>query len=225
MQSDLGTPPETIRCRRELRTKADRRPLEDGDAFATVAMMDAKSQQVANEVVEAGIEALRTTHVPTWNALNVAFLGLGDGLAEATIGTFARGLESVQVDTAEAIALREKVAIDLHRKAVAIVTAGAEMAEIALRLSDTPEADARAATSWRLRSGIAEDSVPGDSEEELMATAHRNYVLAAAELYGLNEKATSPEEIERFAHEVLDNVVSFAVSAAAIARAVESPAV
>jgi len=187
--------------------------------------MDAKSQQVANEVVEAGIEALEMTHVPTWNALNVAFLGLGNGLAEATIGTFARGLESVQADTAEAIALREKVAIDLHRKAVAIVTAGAEIAEIALRLSDTPGADARAATSWRLRSGIAEDSVPGDSEEELMAAAHRNYVLAAAELHGLNENATSPEEIERFAHEVLDNVVSFAVSAAATARAVESPAV
>ncbi len=57
-----------------------------------------------------------------------------------------------------------------------------------------------------------------------MATAHRNYVLAAAELYGLHTKTSSTEEIERFAHEVLDNVVSFAVSATAAARAVESPA-
>jgi len=106
--------------------------------------MDAKSQQVANEVVEAGIEALDTTRVPAWGALSVAFLGLGDGLASATIGTFTRGLESVQADSAEAIALREKVAVDLHRKAVAIVTAGAEVAEIVLRLSGASEADARA---------------------------------------------------------------------------------
>ena len=174
--------------------------------------------------MEAGIEALPKTHMPTWDALSVAFLGLGGGLAEATIGTFARGLESVQADSAEAIALREKVAIDLHRKAVAIVIAGGEVAEITLRLAGTSEARARAAANWQLRSGTAEESVPGDSEEELMATAHRNYVLAAAELYGLHTKAPSTEEIERFAHEVLDNVVSFAVSAAAAARAVESPA-
>jgi hypothetical protein len=186
--------------------------------------MDAKSQQVANEVVEAGIEALPKTHMPAWDALSVAFLGLGGGLAEATIGTFARGIESVQADSAEAIALREKVAVDLHRKAVAIVTAGGEVAEIALRLAGTSEARARAVASWQLRSGTAEESVPGDSEEELMATAHRNYVLAAAELYGLHMKTPSTEEIERFAHEVLDNVVSFAVSAAAAARAIESPA-
>ena len=186
--------------------------------------MDPKSQQVANEVVEAGVEALPTVHMPTWDALSVAFLGLGGGLAEAAIGTFARGLESAQADSAEAIALREKVAIDLHRKAVAMVTAGGEVAEIALRLAGTSEASARAAASWRLRSGTAEESVPGDSEEEPMATAHRNYVLAAAELYELHTKTSTSDEIERFAQEVLDNVVSFAVSAAAAARAVETPA-
>lgn len=53
--------------------------------------MDPKSQQVANEVVEAGVEALPTVHMPTWDALSVAFLGLGGGLAEAAIGTLCPG--------------------------------------------------------------------------------------------------------------------------------------
>jgi len=186
--------------------------------------MDSKARQVATEVVEAGLEALEEVDAPAWDQLNLAFLELGEHLSSAYVGTFARGLESAQEDSPEAASLREKVAVDLHRKAVAIVTVGARIATIALQQKGISEPDARAAASWQLRSGVAEETPPGESEEELMATAHRNYVMAAAGLFRLNTKSATPDEVETFAHEVLDDVVSFAVSAAAQARAVESPA-
>jgi hypothetical protein len=151
--------------------------------------MDATSQRVANELVEAGLERLAPVESASLEALNVAFLALGDGLASAEIASFARGLESVQTDTPEAVSLREKVAVDFHRDAATIVTAGARVAVISFQLDGKSEAEARAAASWGLRSTIAEDAVPRESEDELIATAHRNYVLAAADLYRLNTEA------------------------------------
>lgn len=182
--------------------------------------MDTKSQQVANELVEAGLANFEKVKEPTWHALNIAFLGLGDGLASAYIATFARGLDSAQGDTPDAKSLREMVAVDLHRDASVIVTAGARAATVSFQLEGKSEDEAIAAASWRLRSAIAEDSVPGESGEELMATAHRNYVLAASDLYRLSTE-DEPAGIDGFAGNLLDNVVSFGVAAAAKARAVE----
>lgn len=115
-----------------------------------------------------------------------------------------------------------KVAVDFHRDAATIVAAGAGVAVISFLLDGKSETEARAAASWQLRSAIAEDTVPGESGDELIATAHRNYVLAAADLYRLNTEAEL-SEVEDFASSVLDNVVSFAVASAAAARAVENP--
>lgn len=182
--------------------------------------MDTKSQQVANELVEAGLTNLGKIEGSTWHELNIAFLGLGDGLATAHIATFARGLDSAQGDTPDAKSLREMVAVDLHRDAAAIVTAGARVAVIAFQLEGKSDDEAIAAANWRLRSAIAEDSVPGESGEELVATAHRNYVLAASDLYRLSTE-DDPGGIDGFAGNILDNVVSFGVAAAAEARAVE----
>jgi hypothetical protein len=184
--------------------------------------MDGQSQRVANELVEAGLERLAPVDSASLESLNVAFLALGDGLASAEIASFARGLESVQADTPEATSLREKVAVDFHRDAAAIVAAGARVAVISFLLGGKSETEARAAASWQLRSAIAEDTVPGESGDELIATAHRNYVLAAADLYRLNTEAEL-SEVEGFASSVLHNVVSFAVASAAVARSVENP--
>jgi hypothetical protein len=185
--------------------------------------MDGQSQRVANELVEAGLERLDPVDSASLESLNVAFLALGDGLASAEIASFARGLESVQADTPEATSLREKVAVDFHRDAATIVAAGTRVAVISFLLDGKSETEAVAAASWQLRSAIAEDTVPGKSGDELIATAHRNYVLAAADLYRLNTEA-EPSEIGAFASTTLDNVVSFAVFAAASARAIEKTA-
>lgn len=182
--------------------------------------MDTKSQQVANELVEAGLAGLKEVEAPTWHELSVAFLGLGDGLASAGVATFARSLDSAQADTSDAKSLRESMAIDLHRDAAAIVTAGARVAVLAFKLEGKSEKEAVAAASWRLRSAIAEDSVPGESGQELIATAHRNYVLAASDLYRLNTEE-EPTKLDGFAWNILDDVVSFGVAGAAEARAAE----
>lgn len=92
---------------------------------------------------------------------------------------------------------------------------------MALQLEGKSEADAFTEVAQRLRSDLEQDGIPDRPADELFASAYRNYVVAAADLYTLNHESDAAK-FGSFAGGIFD-VVSFAVVAAASARAVEAP--
>jgi hypothetical protein len=181
--------------------------------------MDEKSRQVASEIVEAGMVKVAGPYGDTQEALNLKFLAVGDVLAFIGVGDFARRQSSAQESGKEAIALREKVAADIHRSAASLVTLGAKVAVMAMRLDGQDEAEAIAVAGQTLRSDLRDDGLPDDAADQLLTYAFRNYVTAAAELYALNHDDQA--SYESFALGLMGSVVAFGVAAAASARATE----
>ena len=189
---------------------------------ASFVAMDTQSRRVAIEIVEAGAERASTQVGPASRPnLDRAFLQLGEWLAEAETDARLRTFDSLRGDEPGAVDLRQRVATDLHRKAVELVTSGLRVAALAYQLGGFSAKDAIGAVTWYLRSEVAEyDEVHPD--DELLSVALLNYVRGAGTLYRLPESSAS--ELHAFAQDLLDNVVAPSVQAAACARAIELPA-
>jgi hypothetical protein len=182
-------------------------------------MADPRSGRVA-EIVESGLEGLSGTPDPSVDSLSKAFLAVADNLASAQIGAFTRSLESVQESSPEAVALRQKVAADMHRDGAAIVTAGGEAAAVAFVLAGKGDEEARSEVGWEMRSFVSDGMASkGLSSDELLALANRNYVAVASVLSGLGT-GSSASDFVTLGVELL-GVVQFAVAGVVEVRADE----
>ena len=133
-----------------------------------------------------------------------------------------RTFDSLRGNEPGAVDLRQRVATDLHRKAVELVSAGLRVAALAYQLGGSSPEDAIGAVTWYLRSEVAEyDEVHPD--DELLSVALLNYVRGAGMLYRMPESGNSAD-LPAFAQDLLGNVVAVSVRAAACARAIEVPA-
>jgi hypothetical protein len=181
---------------------------------------ETRTHRVAVEIVEAGILGVPTSPHVSRVALTGAFLSVANSLGSAQVGAFTRSLESAQESSPEAVALREKVAADMHRDGAGIVTAGGHAAMIAYVLGGKGPGEARSEVGWELRSTLSQDGLVGRSSPEmLLSTANRNYVFAASALVGLGQSET-PLVYASLGAEIL-GVVQFAVAAVAEASASE----
>ena len=190
-----------------------------------MAVVDDRSRRVGEEILNAGADQLRADGGSvTWERASLKFLCLGSCLSSVFIDNYTRSLASLQAVEAGAVALREKVAKEMHREAAGIVKIGGEAAVMARLLRGEDEAHAVGEIAELLRRHMDDDAIlPGDDPDELIVIALRNYVFAAAALQTLHFK-DDDAEVDAFVEAVL-SVVGAAVQAASLVRADEQQVV
>jgi hypothetical protein len=183
--------------------------------------MDTQSIRVGNEILNAGADQLRASGgTVSWERLSLKFLCLGSCLSSVFIDNYARSLSSLQSTEDGAVALRERVAQEMHKEAAGIVKIGGEAAAMARVLGGDEEADALAEIAGQLRGDLEEDSIIScEDSSELIVIALRNYVFAADALQTLHFQ-DGEAEVNSFVSPVLE-VVGAAVQAASLVRADE----
>jgi hypothetical protein len=182
--------------------------------------MDAQSRRVANEIVEAGLTAVKVPDHPSLADVTTGLLELAVTLTFSMqpLRNVDRTESDLSTDLYD-VAIREGLAQECHHWGAAAVTQGTRTARMALMLSGVEHEAAAVEAGGTLRSIIAEES-DGRDADTLIHAGHTNFVMAAAALSIQGATEGSPD-LRDFARMLVESLVPAVVQAAATARAIE----